>query len=383
MSKCPECNGKGRIVEGAVGRDCQLCEGTGHDKILLSPEEYRLIQRYREGNDRLLLSDKEEKIVQRKRKIESHEEHQYLYLLKDIVTNGEIRGDRTGVGTSSIFGTQMKFDLAETIPVLTTKKVYWKGVVEELLWMIRGDTNANNLSDKGVKIWNGNTTREFLDKKGLEYPEGFIGPGYGWQWRNWDGRYRTCQKTDDGYITTSYAEGIEIPNGITKSKHPSLLKGIDQLDSVIETLKTNPHDRRMIVSAWNPSQVPEMALPPCHMFYQFHVQDGRLNCQMYQRSCDTFLGLPFNIASYSLLTMLIAKVVDLKPGVFTWVGGDTHIYNNHREQVELQRSRDPYPFPTIDIPDVKSLEDIENLSFADLTLKNYECHAGIKAEMAV
>lgn len=381
MSKCPVCNGKGRIVTGRIAKDCDECDATGNDKFLLTAEEHRLIQRYREGNDRLLLTDEEEKVVQRKRKIAKHEEYQYLYLLKDIMNDGEIRGDRTGVGTCSIFGTQMKFDLANSIPVLTTKKVYWKGVVEELLWFIRGETDSNKLSDKGVNIWKGNTSREFLDNKGLNYPEGFIGPGYGWQWRNWNGSYSDIRSMMPNNFNHDAPPKLSVE--VSNYKAFGHDDGIDQLEDVISTIKRNPHDRSMIVSAWNPSQLSKMALPPCHMFYQFHVQEGRLNCQMYQRSVDSFLGLPFNIASYSLLTMLIAKVVDLKPGVFTWVGGDTHIYNNHREQVELQRSREPYPFPTIDIPDVKSLEDIENLSLTDLPLNDYKCHAGIKAEMAV
>jgi len=291
-----------------------------------------------------------------------------LHLLQTILDTGTNKGDRTGVGTRSIYGTQLKFDLRNSFPILTTKKVFWKGVAEELLWFIRGQTDSKLLEAKGVKIWTGNTSREFLDKKGLRWREGEIGPGYGFQWRHW-GKYY-----DE--VPNGTPEGVIINRGAAG--------GIDQLAQVIETLKKNPNDRRMIVSAWNPDQLNMMALPPCHLLYQFDVTDGYLNCQWYQRSVDTFLGLPFNISSYALLTCLIAKVTGLKPGTLTFAGGDTHIYSNHMEQVKEQISRTPYPFPQLNIKkDIKTLADIEALELADLELVNYQSHATIKAEMAV
>lgn len=313
------------------------------------------------------LDEEELKLVTRYRKEKEHEEYKYLHLLQDILDKGTVKTDRTGVGTKSIYGTQLKFDLSKSFPILTTKKVYWKGVVEELLWFIRGEHDSSKLEEKGVKIWVGNTTREFLDKKGMtNFPEKSIGMGYGVQWRSWGAEYE------------SGVYGNEIVFKINKKT------GIDQLAKVINTLKTNPSDRRMIVSAWNVAEIDKMALPPCHLLFQFDVTDGRLNCQWYQRSVDTFLGLPFNISSYALLTCLIAKVVGLQPGTLTYAGGDTHLYLNHLEQAKEQISRIPYRFPTLNIKkDIKTLEDIEALELSDLELVNYESHATIKAEMAV
>lgn len=329
------------------------------------------------------LTAEEIKLIERKRQVDSHQEYQYLHMMEDIIDRGVDKGDRTGVGTRSLFGTNMTFDLEHSFPILTTKRVFWKGVVEELLWFIRGETDSNLLSEKGVRIWEGNTSREFLDNKGLDYPERFIGPGYGWQWRNWNGPYKICQKTDEGYITTKYSEGVALPNGSTKSKHPDVMRGIDQLAEALDKIKNNPDDRRILVSAWNPSQLNEMALPPCHMFFQFYVENNRLHCQWYQRSVDVFLGLPFNISSYALLTCLMAKAAGLTPGTLSFCGGDTHVYQNHFEQVQEQLVREPYKFPQIELPDVNSLEDIEALTLDDIKLIDYKCHKSIKAPMAV
>lgn len=259
---------------------------------------------------------------------------QYLDLLRDIMENGVDKTDRTGVGTRSVFGRQMRFDLSEGFPLLTTKKVHLKSVIYELLWFLRGDTNIKYLQEHGVRIWN-----EWADENGD------LGPVYGSQWRNWNG------------------------------------EGIDQIANVINTLKNNPNDRRMIVSAWNVSKIPEMRLPPCHMMFQFYTANGKLSCMLYQRSCDMFLGVPFNIASYSLLTMMIAQVCGLKPGEFIHTLGDTHIYRNHFEQVKEQLSRTPYPLPQMKInPDVK---DINDFKYEDFELLNYRCHDAIKAPVAV
>ena len=259
---------------------------------------------------------------------------QYLDLLRDILDNGVDKMDRTGVGTRSVFGRQMRFDLNEGFPLLTTKKMHLKSIIYELLWFIRGDTNVRYLQEHGVRIWN-----EWADENGD------LGPVYGAQWRNWNG------------------------------------DGIDQLAEVIETLKRNPNDRRMIVSAWNPSQLKAMHLPPCHMMFQFYVANGKLSCMLYQRSCDMFLGVPFNIASYALLTMMIAQVCGFKLGEFVHVLGDTHIYHNHFEQVKEQLKRVPLALPQMKInPDIK---DINDFKFEDFELQNYQSYPPIKAQVAV
>ncbi len=259
---------------------------------------------------------------------------QYLDLLKEIMNNGVDKSDRTGTGTRSVFGRQMRFDLSKGFPLVTTKKVHLKSIIYELLWFIKGDTNIKYLTDHGVRIWN-----EWADENGD------LGPVYGAQWRNWNG------------------------------------EGIDQLADVINRLKTNPNDRRMIVSAWNPGQIAEMHLPPCHMMYQFYVADNKLSCMLYQRSCDMFLGVPFNIASYALLTMMIAQVCGFEPGEFVHTLGDTHIYHNHFDQVREQLSRHPYPLPQMKInPFVK---DINDFKFEDFELVGYQCHDTIKAKVAV
>ncbi len=262
---------------------------------------------------------------------------QYHDLMRHILANGTQKTDRTGTGTISVFGYQMRFDLAKGFPLLTTKKVHMKSIIHELLWFINGDTNIKYLTDNGVKIWD-----EWADENGN------LGPVYGKQWRSW-----------------------AAPNG----------KSIDQLADVIKTIKSNPDSRRIIVSAWNPADVPTMALPPCHAFFQFYVSEGKLSCQLYQRSADVFLGVPFNIASYALLTQMVAQVCDLLPGDFIWTGGDTHLYSNHLEQVDLQLSRDFNELPQLRInPDVK---DIFSFKYEDIELLNYNPHPGIKATVAV
>ena len=262
---------------------------------------------------------------------------QYLDLLKHIRTNGVMKEDRTGTGTQSVFGYQMRFDLSEGFPLLTTKKVHLKSIIYELLWFIAGDTNVKYLQDHGVTIWD-----EWADA------DGNLGPVYGHQWRSWPA-----------------------PDGRT----------IDQLSQVIDTVRRNPDSRRMLVTAWNPGEVDQMALPPCHCLFQFYVADGKLSCQLYQRSADVFLGVPFNIASYALLTMMIAQVCGLKPGEFVHTTGDTHIYRNHFEQVATQLSREPRPLPRMLLnPDVKSIFDFK---YEDFTLEGYDPWPAIKAPVAV
>jgi len=262
---------------------------------------------------------------------------QYLDLLDTILKHGVKKTDRTGTGTISYFGYQMRFDLAEGFPLLTTKKVHLKSIIYELLWFLAGDTNVKYLQDHGVRIWN-----EWAD------PNGDLGPIYGYQWRHW--------RTPDG-------------------------KEIDQIANIVNALKNNPDSRRHIVSAWNPADVDDMALPPCHTMFQFYVSDGRLSCQLYQRSGDSFLGVPFNIASYALLTMMMAQVCGYKPGVFVHTLGDAHIYLNHLEQVNTQLQRTPYPLPTMRInPNVK---DIFSFQYEDFTLENYQCHPTIKGVISV
>lgn len=298
-------------------------------------------------------------------------ERSYLNLMQTILDSGHRKKNRTGIDTLSIFGSTLQFDL-DKFPLLTTKKMYWKGIVEELLWFIRGDTDSKLLEDKNVNIWKGNTSREFLDRQGLDsYPEGYIGPGYGYQWRSFSGTYygTSTFNVDDG----------ELNYYMTIKKD-----GIDQLQQAIDLINTDPSSRRILVSAWNPSQNKQMALPPCHIMYQFDITDDKLNCQFYMRSVDVFLGLPFNIASYALLTNLIAKITGYTPGKLIFVGGDTHIYENHIEQAKLQISRTEYEFPNLVInKDIQVLSDIEGLVFEDLLIDNYLSHPAIKADMAV
>jgi len=262
---------------------------------------------------------------------------QYLDLMREIRDKGVQKGDRTGTGTKSVFGRQMHFDLSEGFPIITTKKIHLKSVIHELLWFLMGSSNIKYLKDNGVTIWD-----EWADENGD------LGPVYGVQWRSWPA-----------------------PDG-TK---------IDQIKNVVEQIKKNPNSRRLIVSAWNPAEVDQMALPPCHCLFQFYVADGKLSCQLYQRSCDYFLGVPFNITSYSLLTMMVAQVCDLEPGEFVWTGGDIHLYSNHMEQVETQLARKPKSLPTMEInPDVK---DIFGFKFEDFNLLGYDPDPAIKAPIAV
>lgn len=285
-------------------------------------------------------------------------ESQYINLIKHILENGISKDDRTGIGTLSIFSYNMTFNLRESFPLLTTKKVYWKGVVEELLWFISGSTDSNVLKEKGVRIWEGNSSREFLDSQGLShYDQGDIGAGYGFQWRHFGAKYTNMYDSYEG-------------------------QGVDQLKDVIYKIKNTPDDRRIIMSAWNPTDLDKMALPPCHIFVQFWVDSNKkeLHSQMYQRSCDVGLGVPFNIASYALLTCIIAKLCDLTPGDFHYCMGDTHIYKNHIDAIKLQITRDPYDFPKINIKDIT---DIDNIKFDDIELIDYKYYENIKMNMAV
>ena len=272
---------------------------------------------------------------------------QYLDLVRRARNDGAVKGDRTGTGTRSVFGHQMRFDLSEGFPLVTTKKIHLKSVIHELLWFIKGDTNTAYLTENGVRIWN-----EWADE------HGDLGPVYGHQWRNWNS------------------------------------ENIDQLKLVIETLKTNPNSRRMLVSAWNPSVLPDTsksfsenvangkaALPPCHAFFQFYVADDKLSCQLYQRSADIFLGVPFNIACYALLTEMMAQVCGLEAGEFIHTLGDAHIYTNHFDQVELQLSRDPKPLPTLKLN--PNISDLFDFKYEDIEVLNYDPHPGIKGAVAV
>lgn len=285
-----------------------------------------------------------------------HEEMQYLKLVRKIITNGVSKGDRTGVGTLSVFGEQMRFNLRNSFPLLTSKRVFWRGVAEELFWFIKGSTDAKLLTAKGIRIWEGNGSRSFLDSRGfIDREEGDLGPVYGFQWRHFGAEY-TNKNGDYGGA------------------------GKDQLNEVINTIMKNPNDRRMIISAWNPCATDKMALPPCHLLAQFYVANGELSCQMYQRSCDMGLGVPFNIASYSLLTCLIAKVTGLRPGDFVHVLGDTHVYNNHIDALKEQIGRQPRPFPKLTIRDKQNIEEFD---FEDLQLEGYNPHKSISMQMAV
>jgi len=272
---------------------------------------------------------------------------QYHDLLKHVLEHGTLKGDRTGTGTLSVFGHQMRFDLSEGFPMVTTKKLHLKSIIYELLWFLKGETNIGYLQENGVRIWN-----EWADEKGN------LGPVYGHQWRNWNS------------------------------------EEIDQISEVVQTLRTNPNSRRMLVSAWNPSVMPDTAvsfaqnvakgkaaLPPCHAFFQFYVADGKLSCQLYQRSADIFLGVPFNIASYALFTLMMAQVCGYAPGEFIHTFGDAHIYNNHREQVELQLGREPRPLPRMELnPQIK---DIFAFEFGDFKLVDYDPHPHIKGAVAI
>ena len=262
---------------------------------------------------------------------------QYHDLMKEVLAKGVQKSDRTGTGTVSVFGHQMRFNLAEGFPMVTTKKLHHKSIIYELLWFLKGSTDNNWLKERGVSIWN-----EWAA------PDGDLGPIYGYQWRSWPA-----------------------PNG----------QHIDQISEVVETIKKNPDSRRIIVSAWNVADIPRMALAPCHAFFQFYVADGKLSCQLYQRSADIFLGVPFNIASYALLTHMVAQQCDLEVGDFIWTGGDCHLYSNHLEQVELQLSRDFFPLPKLNI--LRKPASIFDYEFEDFEIVGYESHPHIKAPVAI
>ncbi|MCD6178517.1 MAG: thymidylate synthase [Bacteroidales bacterium] len=262
---------------------------------------------------------------------------QYLDLLTRVLDEGAQKGDRTGTGTKSVFGHQMRFDLSKGFPVLTTKKLHLRSIIHELLWFLQGNTNVKYLQENNVRIWN-----EWADENGE------LGPIYGYQWRSWPGQ-----------------------NG----------EHIDQISQIIDSIKNNPNSRRHIVNAWNVSEIKNMALPPCHILFQFYVADGKLSCQLYQRSADIFLGVPFNIASYALLTMMVAQVTGLKPGEFVHTLGDAHIYLNHLNQVKLQLTRNTFDLPQMHInPEIKSIFDFK---YEDFELKNYKAHPSIKGEISV
>ena len=262
---------------------------------------------------------------------------QYLDLMRLVRDTGTFKNDRTGTGTYSLFAQQMRFNLADGFPLVTTKKCHLKSIIHELLWFLQGDTNIKYLQDNGVRIWD-----EWADENGD------LGPVYGYQWRNWPA-----------------------PNG----------GSIDQISNLIQMIKTNPDSRRLIVSAWNPALVEQMALPPCHALFQFYVADGKLSCQLYQRSADIFLGVPFNIASYALLTLMVAQVCGLQPGEFIWTGGDCHLYANHMEQTDLQLSREPLPLPVMQLN--PAVTDLLAFKFEDFELVGYQAHPHIKAPVAV
>lgn len=262
---------------------------------------------------------------------------QYLDLMKDILDNGSRKADRTGTGTLSVFGRQLRFDLSAGFPLVTTKKLHLRSIIYELLWFLNGDTNIKYLKDNGVSIWD-----EWADANGE------LGPVYGHQWRSWPA-----------------------PDG----------RSIDQISQVLDQIKKKPDSRRHIVTAWNPAEVDKMALPPCHALFQFYVADGRLSCQLYQRSADYFLGVPFNIASYALMTCMFAQQCDLEPGEFVWTGGDVHLYTNHLDQARQQLSREPYPLPQLHIK--RKPASIFDYQFEDFEIRNYQSHPAIKAPIAV
>lgn len=277
----------------------------------------------------------------------------YLDLLQLVLEHGDKKSDRTGTGTASIFGHQMRFDLSKGFPILTTKRVHFRSVVVELLWFLRGDTNVQYLQDHKVSIWNEWATAEQTARFGR--PEGELGPVYGHQWRN----FGATQQADGSYRDD----------------------GFDQISWLINEIKTNPNSRRLIVSGWNPKEANQVALPPCHTLFQFFVQNGKLSCQLYQRSADIFLGVPFNIASYALLTHMVAQACQLQVGDFVWTGGDCHLYSNHIEQARLQLSREPFALPRLQLN--PAITDIFDFKLEDIELVDYQHHPAIKADVAV
>jgi len=344
----------GRAGEGGPGRACSRSDRAGKGK----PKRTENLYRNHEGDGYrpeeamkaaaalpspgFLCLRKDRRLVQ-----------QYLDLCRHILANGVKKNDRTGTGTISVFGYQMRFDLSQGFPLLTTKRLHFKSIVYELLWFLRGDTNVKYLQENGVRIWN-----EWADENGD------LGRIYGAQWRSW--RLPLTPERIEEWQRTG---------------RPPRVETIDQIQAVIEQIRTNPDSRRLIVSAWNVGELDEMRLPPCHILFQFYVANGRLSCQLYQRSVDVFLGLPFNIASYALLTSMVAQVTGLEPGEFIHTSGDAHIYNNHIEQVKEQLTRDPRPLPTLRLnPEVKNIFDFK---FEDIAVENYDPHPHIKGIVSV
>lgn len=304
--------------------------------------------------------------------IVNFEEEQYRRLIQKLLNILYTRLDRTQVGTRSVFGEQLRFNLRHSFPLITGRRIFWRGVVEELLWMISGSTNAKTLSEKGVHIWDGNSTRSFLDGRGLDYPEGYLGPIYGHQWRHWG-------------APTSFASAASASSDFLIANSPDTIRaigGIDQLQQAIDTIKNNPTDRRIIVSAWNVGELSWMALPPCHMFYQFYVnqEEKTLSCMVSMRSSDVFHGLPWNISFYSLLTYMVAQICNLTPGELIMNLGDTHIYETHLEQCRELVSRTPRQFPTITLDKVNSIDEYRS---THIHLHGYNPYPAIKAEMAI
>jgi len=286
-----------------------------------------------------------------------HGEYAYLDLLRDIIETGDKRIDRTGTGTISKFGVRMEYDISESFPLLTTKSMKYENILKELVWMLNGDTDSRTLEAQGVNIWRGNSSKGFLESRGLPYDEGDIGSGYGFQWRHWGAEYEGCDKDYTG-------------------------KGIDQIEQIIKQIKTEPMSRRIILNAWNVSQLDTMALPPCHLLAQFYVRSDRvtLDCQLYQRSGDMFLGVPYNIASYATLTYILARICHLKPGKLVHVIGDAHIYNDHINAVKKQLKRTPKPFPVLTI---KEGSGVEEFDIGNFEITNYEHWPYIPGKMAV
>lgn len=291
----------------------------------------------------------------------NNSEKKYLDLLKHVLENGKLRKTRNAE-TISYFGTQLEFDISNTFPLLTTKRVFWKGVIEELIWFIKGNTDNTELKDKGVHIWDGNSTTEFLKKYGHPYEENICGPIYGWQWRRFNEKY---------YYTNRETHDVNNTKGEEN--------GFDQLNEIIRLIKEDPHSRRIFMSGWNPNQLEHMVLPPCHTSYQFYVEDDKLSCHMYQRSGDLFLGVPFNIASTSALTYILAKMTDKKPDRVIISFGDVHIYDSHIDAVKKQIERTPYSYPVLNIKEKR--EKIEDYTSDDFEIIGYDCHPAIKAEM--
>ena len=312
--------------------------------------EYRIYQNYKS-------SKSVSRIICNMNYNNTHPEYQYLYNIEYILNNGNNKDDRTGIGTKSVFGLQHRFNIEYSFPLLTTKKMFLRGIIEELLWFLNGRTNSKELEAKKVNIWKGNSSREYLDSIGLNnYSEGDCGPIYGFQWRHYNAEYTG---PDSDYTN----------------------KGIDQVKECLDLIKNNPNSRRIILNGWNPCQLKEMCLPPCHVLYQFYVNGDKLSCSMYQRSADMGLGVPFNIASGSLLTYIFAHLTGLKPYEFIHNIGDAHIYNNHINEMTEQIKRKPKPFPILKIKNNKL--NIEELEYSDFELKSYTCHPAIKMKMAV